>query len=148
MYKSNLAKVERGLDTLSTTGLGRRTPDFQMLDNEKESHCAEGICEIHLIQVFLDNAYPGYHTKAIPQKLGNKFIISVDHFLCSVNTTLYIPLEDTIKLGANTYVFPHLPDKKKQHTSFAMLKLTVIIQDMESYNFILCRPKTKIATCR
>ena len=27
-YKSNLAEVERELDTLFTTGLGRRTPDF------------------------------------------------------------------------------------------------------------------------
>jgi hypothetical protein len=50
MYKSNLAEVERELDTLFTTGLRRRTPDFQMLlDNEKGSHCAEGICKIHLI---------------------------------------------------------------------------------------------------
>ena len=57
MYKSNLAEVEKELDTLFTTGLGRRTPDFQMLlNNEKGSYCAEGICEIYLIQVFLDNA--------------------------------------------------------------------------------------------
>ena len=36
MYKSNLAEVERELDTLFTTGLRRRTPDFQMLlENER-----------------------------------------------------------------------------------------------------------------
>ena len=64
MYRSNLA-VERELDTLFTTGLGRRTPDFQtLLDNERRAYCAEGICKIHLIQIFLDNTYPGYHTKA------------------------------------------------------------------------------------
>ena len=56
----------------------KKDPDFQtLLDNEKGSYYTEGICEIHLIQIFLDNAYPGYCTKAIPQKLGNEFIIPV-----------------------------------------------------------------------
>ena len=89
MYKSNLAEVERELDTLFTTGLRRRTPDFQMLlDNNKGSYCAEGICKIHLKQVFLDNTYPGYHSKAIPQKLGNEFIILVHQFLWSSVSTM------------------------------------------------------------
>ena len=78
MYRSNVAEVERELHTLFTEGLGRRIPDFQtLLGNKKGSYRAEGIYEIHLIQVVLDNAYPGYHTKAIPQKLGNEFIIPV-----------------------------------------------------------------------
>lgn len=74
----------------------------------KTDHFAQKTYVRYFMEVFLESAYPGYHTKAIPQQLGNEFIMPLDDFLWSaVNTTnisIYIPLEDAIKLGANKYV--------------------------------------------
>lgn len=91
-YTRVLDRVKTELDTLFTSGLGRRTSEFQTLINPTEdSSCEEGICTIHVMQIFLDNAFAAYHTKPIPQlwdtkldplqTLTSKWITPIDHFL-------------------------------------------------------------------
>ena len=76
-----MSRSKAGIRFLFYSRTRKKDPDFQtLLDNEKGSYYTEGICEIHLIQIFLDNAYPGYHTNTILQKLGNEFIIQVNNF--------------------------------------------------------------------
>lgn len=49
MYRSRAMNLETELQTLFSTGLGRRTKDFQtILNPEFENDCSGGLCQLHL----------------------------------------------------------------------------------------------------
>jgi hypothetical protein len=57
IYKSHVVRITRELNILFTTGMA----DFEtILDTEIMSYCAEGICELNSVQMFLENTQNGY----------------------------------------------------------------------------------------
>ena len=66
-HKYAIVGMTKELDTLFASGYGRRTPEFQtIIDPTKTSTCDEGQCQVHVIQVFLDNVFNEYHSKPVP----------------------------------------------------------------------------------
>lgn len=80
LYRIQLAQMATELNALFTTGLGRRTAAYQTILNTEDSFCQNGLCKLHLIQIFLDNAYTAYLTKAIPQKFTEKTALYTEEY--------------------------------------------------------------------
>jgi hypothetical protein len=73
--EQTLDTVMNDLCTLFITGQGHETPAFKtIMDNRYHSECSSGICTIHLLQIFLDNAKTAYFTTIIPRKLGDTYV--------------------------------------------------------------------------
>jgi hypothetical protein len=76
-------KAQQSLDAimdeiriLFQTGQGREAMHFKtILDDRYHSSCVDGYCELHLLQIFLDNAVSAHYTTTVPRKLGDKFAI-------------------------------------------------------------------------
>lgn len=159
-YQTHMQEAVRELDYLFTMGLGRRTQEYQtLLDPAKESSCIDGICELHLLQIFIDNSYAAYHTKAIPQKWHaekldptdkHRFVIPIGRYLWT-NTTkndpVYIPIDDTIQLTANVYVYTHIPTDQIEETELVETSLTDQVTNTGDYTFIICTKTNAIITC-
>lgn len=160
-YQMANRKIERELDILFTTGKGRRTPEFITIqDPQCASTCSSSLCEFHLYQIFTTNAYAGYHTKLIPQKIERKdapftnsywnWLAPAENFLyMTVNDNpLYIPMDDTYKLDDNTYVYPHVPEAKLEETRLTVTTMPDTILDLGQWTFLTCTNKPAIGTCR
>jgi hypothetical protein len=96
---------------LFQTGQGRETMHFKtILDDRYHSSCVDGYCELHLLQIFLDNAVSVHYTTTGPRKLGDKFSISRSTLLVvdnkSMNTTYFYPRDRAIPITQNIYIIP------------------------------------------
>lgn len=163
IFQSQIDKLSSELDTMFSTGLGRRTRTYQtIMDPSKESYCENGICKFHTYQIFLTNATKNaYHTISIPQKYHirkgiarteyeDTFTIPLGNYLwTSTNegTPIYIPLEDTIQMGANTYVYPHMPKESLQTCPMAFTQVTNMVQNTGDYTFLVCTTENTNITC-
>jgi hypothetical protein len=75
--EQTLDTVMNDLHTLFITGQGQETPTFKTtMDDRYHSGCSSGICTIHLLQIFLDNAKTPHFTITIPRKLGDTYVTS------------------------------------------------------------------------
>ncbi|XP_052590726.1 uncharacterized protein LOC128119759 isoform X1 [Peromyscus californicus insignis] len=150
MYRTQVSNMNNELNSLFSTGLGRRTREYQsILNPEYESSCTDGLCNIHLVQIFLQNSFSAYHSKAIPQlytertgvsEWNHQYLVPIDHYLWTNmnDTPVYIPLEDSISLGANTYVYPHLPESTLETSQLAVTTITQSLEDTGDYTFLIC----------
>jgi hypothetical protein len=60
---------------LFQTGQGREAMHFKtILDDRYHSSCVAGYYELHLLQIFLDNAVLAHYTMTVPRKLVDKFV--------------------------------------------------------------------------
>lgn len=108
MYRSQAMNLETELQTLFSTGLGRRTEEFQaILNPEFENYCSDGLCQLHLLQIFLDNSIPAYRARAYPQPweertelnlMTPQWVTPTQRFLWAHlnDTPIWIPLDDAI----------------------------------------------------
>ena len=73
----------------------------------------------------------------------------IDHYLWTNlnNTPVYIPLEDTIKLGSNTYVYPHMPEYKLEDTNMALTTMTQTLLNIGEYTFLTCNQNRTLTKC-
>jgi hypothetical protein len=77
LAEQTLDTMMNDLHTLFITGQGHETPTFKtIMDDRYHSECSSGICTIHLLQIFLDNAKTAHFTIAIPRKLGDTYVTS------------------------------------------------------------------------
>lgn len=107
-YRSQAVTLETELQTLFSTGLGRRTKEFQtILNPEFENDCSDGLCQLHLLQRFLDNSIPAHRARAYPQPweertelnlMIQQWVTPTQRFLWAHlnNTPIWIPLDDAI----------------------------------------------------
>jgi hypothetical protein len=96
---------------LFQTGQGRETMHFKtILDDRYHSSCVDGYCELHLLQIFLDNAVSAHYTMTVPRKLGDKFVTPQSTLLVvddkSINTTYFYPRDRAIPVTQNIYIIP------------------------------------------
>jgi hypothetical protein len=90
-HEIEFLKAQQSLDAmideiriLFQTGQGRETTCFKtILDDRYHSSCVDGYCELHLLQIFLDNAVKAHYTTTVPRKLGDKFVNTTIHTFSS-----------------------------------------------------------------
>jgi hypothetical protein len=111
-------KAQQSLDAmmdeiriLFQTDQGREAMHFKtILDDRYHSSCVAGYCELHLLQIFLDNAILAHYTMTVPRKLGDKFVTPQSTILVvddkSVNTTYFYPRDRAISIKQNICIIP------------------------------------------
>jgi hypothetical protein len=111
-------KVQQSLDAmmdeiriLFQTDQGREAMHFKsILEDRYHSSCVAGYCELHLLQIFLDNAILAHYTMTVPRKLGDKFVTPQSTLLVvddkSINTTYFYPRDRAIPVTQNIYIIP------------------------------------------
>jgi hypothetical protein len=102
-HKIECLKAQQSLDAmmdevriLLQTGQRRETTHFKtILYDRYHSSCIDGYCELHLLQIFLDNAVKTHYRMTDPRKLGDKFVTPRPTLLVvddkSINTTYFYP---------------------------------------------------------
>jgi hypothetical protein len=75
--EQTLDTMMNDLRTLFIVGQGCETPTFKtIMDNRYRSECSSGICTIHLLQIFLNNAKTAHFATIIPRKSGDTYVTS------------------------------------------------------------------------
>lgn len=160
-YFRAIDQAQRELDTLFVTGIGRQTPEFQtLLDPNEESTCENGFCNLNVLQIFTHNAFHACHTRPVPQRWDSKidpwkglsyttWVTPMDHFLwINMNgTPAYIPQEECLGMGVNTFIYPHMPASKLTETRLTATTMSDTIQDMGDWTWMICSNTNKNLIC-
>jgi hypothetical protein len=128
---------------LFQTGQGRETTHFKtILDDTYHSSCVDGYCELHLLQIFLDNTVSAHYTTTVPRKLGDKFVIPQSTLLVvdnkSVNTTYFYPRDRAIPITQNIYIIPEPMLHTIHELDLVIIPLRDTATSLGSNIFLVC----------
>lgn len=62
-------------------------------------------------------------------------------------TPAYIPQEECLGIGLNTFIYPHIPASKLTETRLTATTMTDTIQDMGDWTWLIYTNMNKSLTC-